>query len=214
MPIRRAPRKNIRRRRNPRASERKIRQVVKSELKKEIESKFYDYSVSSTISTALTAINPLTSFARGTGPSNYIGMKVKPVFLTIRGTLTGSDATNFVRMVVIQDKSVSGTPNVSTIFQNTTYPWISPFNVDYIDAYNVLADRFIQFRTFESAAGTFSGTTKYFKIKIPGKKLRQITYTNAGAADTGTLWILFISDSSLVSHPSYTFTSRFTYSDA
>lgn len=216
MPYRRRARKTYRKRRVARSGlqERKIRKVVKAELKKEIESKFFDSSVNSTLSTTASAIPPLSGFSRGTGVSNFIGMKVKPIYLTIRGTLQGSDNTNYVRILVIQDKAVSGTPNTSTIFQNTSYPWLSPLNVDYIDSYTVLADRLYSFRTFESAAGTFTGTVRPFKIKISGKKMRQITYTAAGSADSGQLWIIAVSDSALPSHPGYVMLTRFTYTDA
>lgn len=194
--------------------ERKIRKVVKSELKKEIETKFYDFNSSASISNLVSTYSPLTSFTRGTGPSNYVGMKIKPKYFTIRGTLTGSDNTNYVRVLVIQDKAVSGTPNTSTIFQNTSYPWLSPLNVDYIDSYRVLTDRLYQFRTFESSAGSFSSTVRPFKIKIPGSKMRQITYTQGGSPDAGQLWVVMVSDSSLPSHPSFVIVSRLTFSDA
>jgi len=213
MPYQRRPRKNVRR--APRKNDKHIRQVVKKELKKEIESKYFDYSLSSTIaSTSVTNFQPLHGFARGTGPNGYVGSKIKPAYLMVRANFAAGDGTNIVRALVIQDKAVSGTPALATIFSNTTSPHLSPLNPDYIDSYIVLADKTFTLSVHETSAGTFSSQPRLMKFKIPGKRLRQVSYTAAGAADTGAIWIVLVSDSLAVLHPAFTMVSRLTYTDA
>lgn len=214
MPYQRRPRKYVRRQ-PVRKNDKHIRQVVKKELKKEIESKYFDYNANTTVSsTAVINYQPLTGITRGTGVSSFIGSKIRPTYLMIRGVAAAGDGTNILRMLVIQDKAVSGTPALGTIFQNTTYPWLSPLNADFIDSYTVLADKTMVLNVHETAAGTFSSEPRLFKFKIPGKKLRQIAYTASGVVDVGTIWVVTISDSSAPLHPGWTMASRLTFTDA
>lgn len=213
MPYKKSYRKKTYRKKQP-ASDKRIKKVVKKELAKEIEAKFFDRQMSGYAEQPLlTTANPLQGIVRGTGRSEFIGSKIRPTGLSVRGQVIAGDSPgNMLRLVIIQDKTTSGTPLVGTLFSNLTYPWISPFNADFRDTYNILHDK--TFLLSNDGATSAGFLPRNFKVFIPGKKLRQITYTGAGAIDSGTIWMCWISDSSAAVHPTYIAVSRLTYRDA
>jgi len=200
-------------RRKP-VADKRIRRVVKKELNKEIETKFFDRQMSGYAELAvLTAANPLQGIVRGSGRSEFIGSKIKPTSLSIKGQVIAGDSPgNMLRLVIIQDKTTSGTPTAGTLFSNLTYPWVSPFNADYRDTYTVLYDK-TWLLTNDGVTST-GFLPRSFKVFIPAKKMRQIGYTGAGAIDSGTIWMCWISDSSAAVHPTYIAVSRLSYKDA
>lgn len=206
-------RKRAPRRAPSKQTDKRIRKVVKSELKKEIEMKYFDYQSTGNFGNTLVATHPLTGFVRGTGTSNFIGSSIKIHKIEIRGQLLGVDTGyNVARMVIIQDGPVSGTPTTSTMFQNTTYPWYSPFQADYMDTYRVLKDK--TWVLGNDGVTTSSYIPRQFKFTIKGKSLRQVKFSSAGSYDAGAIWINFVSDSVVAANPTWIYTSRVWYTDA
>lgn len=192
-----------------------VRKVVKAELYKQIETKYWDGAIeTNTLSSSglayylLSDPNPVTTISQGANGDNYVGNKMKPTHITIRGRLTAADSYNVCRFVVLQVKGVF-VPTGSSIFQNT-YALSAPLlslNRDYNDRYRVLADRMI---TVDA-----TDTSKQFKIMIPGKRLYPVSFSDAnGTAENGGLYIVMVSDSSAVSHPSFGLAWRVFYKDA
>lgn len=194
-----------------------IRRVVKQELKKEIEVKFFDrVSTGNCDSLSLTAVSPCQGLIRGTGPNNYVGNKIQPrgLWLNIQ-TICADPPGNMWRIVIIQDKTTAGIPNMGTLFSSlgVGYPWLAPFNVDFRDTYNVLYDK-RHLLTNDGASST-GFLPKVSKIYIPGSKMRSMSFTTvAGSFDAGSLWICMVSDSTVTPNPTFTLLSRFTFTDA
>lgn len=211
-------RKNYRKRMPSKPQEKRIRKVVKSELKKEIEHKWYDrWSTGNADNSALAIASPMTGFVRGTGVSNYIGSSIRPTSLEIRGQLLATDApANIMRMTIIQDRTTSaGGPTLGTLY-NTALgapPIFAPFNKDFSDTYTLIKDKI--FLLTNDGAGASNFLPRNFRIFISGKKLRNLKFTvAAGTADSGAIWICFVSDSSVAAHPTWNMTTRLNYTDA
>lgn len=215
MPYARRNRKRTYRRPAPK-SEKRIRTVVKSELKKEIELKWYDrLSTGSEGSTALTAINPTTSMVRGTGVNNYIGSSIKPISLEIRGQLIAVDSpANTMRMIIIQDKTTTSTgPTLGTLLSSIGPPIYAPFSKDFSDTYTLIKDKVFLLRNDGSSSAAF--VPYNFRYFIKGKRLRQIKFTTStGAPDAGHIWICFVGDSAVSPHPAWGMITRLNYTDA
>lgn len=212
MPYRRTYKKRTRA--IPKTQEKRIRKVVKSELKREIEHKYYDRLSTGNAGTTLVATNPFTSFVRGTGVNNYIGSAIRVSSIEIRGQLIAADAPgNMMRMIIIQDKDTSGVPNNSTMFAEPTYPVYSPLNKDYTDTYRILKDKL--FLLTNDGVSSTNFLPKSFRYYISGKKLRQVRFTaSGGLADAGSIWIIFVSDSSVATNPTWIMNTRVNYTDA
>lgn len=197
------------------ANDQHIRQVVKKEIAREIEVKYFDRSITGNIdSTSLHASNLLNGIVRGTGTGDYIGSSIKPKSVELRGQMIAADVPgNWIRVIIIQDGSVSGTPVIGTMFQNASHPLYSPFNKNFTDTYRVLYDR-MTLCTNDGVTGN-GFLAKSFRVFISGKKLRGIKFLGAtGAVDSGTLWWCAVSDSSASAHPTFTLLSRVNYTDA
>lgn len=197
--------------------EKRIRRVVKSELKKEIEAKWFDrVSTGNADSASLAVSNPLTGFIRGASANTYIGNSIRPIGLEIRGQLIAADSPgNTMRMVIIQDKTTSAAPTLGTLFNTSlgAAPIFSPFNKDYVDTYRILKDK--TFLLTNDGAGSSNFLPRNFRIFISAKKLRKMTFTtSSGNPDSGAIWICFVSDSSVVVNPSWAMTMRLNYTDA
>lgn len=216
MPYARRNRKRVVRRKP--VQEKRIRKVVKSELKREIEHKWYDrVSTGNADNASLAVANPMTGFVRGTGVNNYIGSSIKVTSLEIRGQLIAADPPgNTMRMIITQDKTTSTTgPTLGTLL-NTTLgapAIIAPFNKDYSDTYTLIKDKV--FLLTNDGAGASNFLPRNFRIFISGKKLRQLKFTaGAGNADAGAIWVSFVSDSAVASNPTWSMTFRVNYTDA
>lgn len=189
------------------------RMEAKRVLSREVEAKYTDFGVSSqSISANPGYFAELTSnLVKGTATENeYIGTKITPKYLQIRGTIMPGDTANYVRLFLIQSKAAN-TPTVSSIWD--TYGTITaPFaflNRDYTSTYRLLASRLIK------VVDSSEIEVRPFVISVPAKKMSQVHFlTGSNAVSFGPIWLCAVSDSTAAAHPNITFFSRLTYSDA
>lgn len=204
----------------PQAKRSNVRVVARKEAKKviesQIESKNYDGSFSAAqIDNASGYVVPVTEnpfgatiITQGAGETNYIGKMITPTHLTVRGTMGLADATNFVRIMILQDRS-AGVPTIPNLLQgSSTFSVISALDRSYNDTYRVLYDKLFTLTDV-------STPVKAFKIKISGKKLARIYFNSAsGALERGGIYIAMVSDSAAVVHPTITAYWRLFFKDS
>lgn len=194
-----------------------VRRVVRKEVARQVESKSYDGRTDAAAisyngtSWALTSnASAGTSIAQGVGDFQYIGSLVRAAFLHIRGFCVLADTYNYIRLILLQVKGPgSSLPALTDILQsvgNVETPF-SSFDRDFDSQYRVLAQRLI---TLNSAIPTAK-----FDIKISGKKIRPIHFSDAaGTTAMGGLYLVAFSDSAAAAHPTVSFYHRLTYKDA
>lgn len=184
----------------PAKTKRQIRREVKSQVMKNIESKNYDSDIvwpvidwvgfGSTVTSAIT---------QGPADNQYIGNKITPTHLTVRGLLARNDITaaqplgvlNAVqmRMIIIQHRTnvVPTSSQLLQAFGSNSVP-ISPINVDHDNQFRVLIDRLWTLNYGHSQAVSF-------KVKIGMKKLQKIWFSDAvGTLERGLIRIYFFSN--------------------
>lgn len=185
-------------------------QEAKKVVRKEIEVKEHDEINATTVSTTINNTNPIQSIVRGTDANDFIGDKINPVGLYINMLAIAGDSYNTIRFLVIQDKDLVGTPALSTVFENSTYPMTSALNTNYRHQYNVLVDKTLALTT--NGGGGALPLVRRFYIK--GKRLRQVRFNSTGNCNAGQLWIIMVSDSSTATHPSVELYTRLQFTDA
>lgn len=197
-----------------------VKKVARREAKKVIdsivESKMYDgvaQGVSIDYSATGSVIDLLGTITQGTDDNQYVGRKIKPTYIQIRGLISHDQETNMVRMVVLQDKVSGVVLSGATIWQSVTNQRapLSPFERSYDDTFNVLYDKTINFGTKDG----LTDLTRWFKIKIKGNILKQVTFNDAaGTIESGGLYFCLISDSGASPHPYMDALWRIHYKDA
>lgn len=205
------PRRRQRRYRRKDAKMQRIaRQEARKVVAKKIESKVSDrssiaFAVDASASTSI--FNILSSLVRGFGETNYIGDSITPTHVRIRWACLVGDATNLLRVVLIQNKA-GGVPIGSTLFQlsGSVNTPLSPYESGYSTTYRVLFD---EFYGLDADTNYVTGD-----IRIVSSKLRQVKYDSSGNLTAGGIWLVFISDSTISSHPVGQFYSRVYFKDA
>lgn len=189
---------------------------VKKMINKDIETKYHDLSLAAqpySISLGATQIIELSIPAQGTTDLTRIGDKITIRGLDIRMHLTSSDTYNIIRCIIFQwypNTSITSAPVGSQILNDvTTYPYISPYVHDYTNQYGVLYDKMF---TLSSLADTI---TRVVKIKPRLKYCKKtINFSAAGTNGSNKLYMLLVSDSGAVTHPTANIHSRLFYDDA
>lgn len=201
--------------RRPRRKNTAVRTIARAEAKKvvarAVETKILDTSVTGQAVDfgAGYVVSMTNTMIRGIAENQYIGDAITPVGLALRCQLTRIDATQLFRVLIIQNKA-GGVPLTTTVFQSTgniTAP-LSALNVDYNNTYRVLYDKMFSMDVIRD-------TTKHVTIRIAGKRLRRLNFNDAiGTIEKAGLYMVVISDSGVVAHPTIDFRARLYYKDA
>lgn len=195
--------KGMSRSRKPRSKQQLSRQIRKEVLKL-AEPKYVQTNLASSISNS-GVILPLASIVQGDYSTDRAGNKVLPTSWSIRGNVTGSDNFNYVRLVVFQwnDDNLVTTPQITELFENTsgTGSLYSTFNRQNLGVqYRVLADKLLRV----SHNNMNPDINKSRIIKLKGYKyLKEMTFQGAAVTGFGQIYICMISDSSVLTHPSF-----------
>lgn len=218
------PQKKYYRRRYRRTKPRRkvnIRAVVNKQitkyLDKQSETKALDVVNTTTVSTSGSVITqPLPT--KGDESYNREGnqIEIKSFYLLINfywSAASTPDTHNVLRVIFFCDRLNRGQalPTVSDVIQNTTYGIISPLKRESAGRYHILLDRllYINDADHRRAVKKF-----YFKFKKP--KPQEYDEDNTGTYTqlrNEGYFLILISDSSLVDHPSVDYYIRMLYKD-
>lgn len=208
-----------------------VKAVVKSELKKNIETKLFDCRLeSSSITSTGSALRLLHDYyttnniVQGTGDDDYIGTSIKPVGISIKLALeatTGSGYDYFNKFSVIVWQNI-GLFNpvgntLQNVYQDTGYNEspLSPLDRQYNNRFRVLYRKEFVVGGMTTSIATGLPFLRLVKIHIPAKKLRNVKFTDSlGNVEKGDLWLGIISDSGALLHPSVHGAWRVYYQDA
>lgn len=208
-PIRRRRQKGGYVKRVARAEARKA--ISRSEETKEFDDQVGSVGVNYTGTTWNLLYNSVGAAAitQGVASNQYIGTSITPVFLQIRLNVTAADATNLMRIVIVQ---AIGTfvPTTTLVFQSVTNVRapLSPYDHDHNSGYRVLHSKIIEL-------DTTTNVQRVYSIFLKKHKMRKITFSDgAGTIETGGIYLLAISDSAAVADPAIQIYSRLSYKDA
>lgn len=191
-----------------------IKSYVSGILKKNIELKHSSASLNTTASTTATLTQITSSIAVGTGDTSArIGDRYLLKNMVIGFNVGLADATNIIRCVLFQWNEAS-TPD-SSVFEDTATGGalgmtMGSFSRDKQQA-GVL--KIIKDWHFTLNSGNPSIYTGQKKIDLKSCKPVQM-YGGSATNGKGTLWLIYVSDSAAVSHPSFQSHWTINYTDA
>jgi len=154
----------------------------------------------------------VTPVPQGNTEITRVGNEVEARSFHLKYTVKAADTTQQIRVLVVQYKADNNSAPFSgaELFYNGpsgVVDWNSEQNEDYKQQYKILYDRlhnlYLTNDTFQQSVSTF--------ITIPSKKV----HFNLGAT-TGEnhIYIAYISDSAVATHPTLTYSTKFVYTDA
>lgn len=195
--------------------------VARSEARKEVRKDkdwlFTDVSGSGGVSSSGTFVNLLSSANRGlAGLNGYSGNTINPSGLRVKYYWSTDQAYNSVRVLLFQWFDAT-TPALSGIVQSTTagQATISPMMTTNLQYIKVLYDGHHMLAPSAADGGSILGQgVASADIYIPGKRLKQIKFNSTtNVVQDGCLYMLLLSDDSVVSFPQCTYYSRLTFTD-
>lgn len=208
-PKRRYSRRRYSARRGRRTTRFLTKATFKRWQKKNIELKYYDYELDSTVdysgSVFATSLVP-----QGDGDTTRDGDKICCKALKIHGIIAAADTWNYVRLIVFVWKpSAVANPSTGQILVDTgAADAPQSFYVhDYRKNFTVLWDK--TFRVAVSQPNLTIGFKKYIRLKD-----LNINFITAGTSGQNHIYVMAISDSSAVSHPTVLYKSRLMFTDA
>lgn len=154
------------------------------------ELKYYSSNLTAmgfgTVSTAGTAVAISNLIGRGTDRFNRIGSKIAITSVWMKVKYTGSDDTNAIRMLIFKDRMVG----------LTTYPSVNSFaDIDKMIVYKDILQT-----TNNQISGT--GVQQYRTIGVKFKRPLVISYSSGTDTAVDPLMLYFVSDSTVINHPS------------
>lgn len=154
------------------------------------------------------------------GQSQRLANEITIKSIQFNYTLYQGDDSNVVRMIIFQwmQQDISNFPIVGDIVMGTggTAPWLEPRNYQNKANYKILYDHT---HNLSAAAGNNSVITRHVQLagKLKLKNLKASDNNTNGFGATlikGNIYYMFVSDSSVVSHPSITMKVRLLFTDA
>lgn len=195
--------------------------VARSEARKEVRKNqdwlFTDVSGSGGVSSSGTFVNLLSSANRGlSGLNGYSGNTINPSGLRVKYYWSTDQSYNSVRVLLFQWFDAT-TPALSGIVQSTTagQATISPMMTTNLQYIKVLYDGHHMLAPSAADGGSVLGQgVASADIYIPGKRLKQIKFNSTtNVVQDGCLYMLLLSDDSVLSFPQCTYYSRLTFTD-
>lgn len=186
---------------------------VKLIVGRDVEKKFFDKNMPGNAPTGSGLIvGSVINIAQGNNDTGRIGDKITLKQMKIRTTITGADATNFVRLIWFQWTPLNSVqaPSLSTLMQDPI-TWNSPLNESNgaANLYRVISDKIYSCSLSGSTAAR-SFTTVLYGRKIPRK---QIEYQPSQATGYNQIYCAMYSDSTATAHPTVSVYMRTMYTD-
>lgn len=177
-------------------------------LRSKTETKYWDDSESAVACTDIGAIYNLTEITQGDSDSSRDGDSVTAMSYQIRFSATVGDNDNIVRLVVFQWHDLNSLPSVGQIlpYTSSSLAVYAPYRHDTKPMFKILADKVLILDSDDPIA--------YGKIFISKGFNRKIQFnTPSGSTIHNGLYLLAVSNSGVVTHPSISYVSRCRYKD-
>lgn len=165
------------------------------------EKKYFDYvALPGGIQNTGAIYTPTSLITRGTTSLNRLGKEIQISSFFIRFQLVHGDISNSMRCIFfIWNRS--GVPVVADILQDIiSNPYMSALNRDNGDFMHVIYDKTVDIGQYQNPQVTHKFYHKF--------KNHRAQWNEADTADRGNIFMLFISDSGAIAHPTVAFNVR------
>lgn len=155
------------------------------------------------------SVNDLSVISQGDGGTSRDGDSLYLLSCRAKITFELGDTTNLCRCIIFQSHQ-NTTPVPSDIidgtYVGTTEAPLASYNSTQKRMFSVLYDKTVALHTYKPIVEYDTG---YLKIKR-----RKVKFNLASTAGQNKIWLLFITDSGAVAHPTCTILGRTTFSDS
>lgn len=187
-----------------------VRKTVKRVLHNEEEEKYAIVHASYSVSTA-AGVYSLSNTSQGASGGAHIGDECRLRSIEFRWNAIVGDTYNIIRCIIFVWKpnmALTGTPADLDILKTVTPPnqLTSCYEEDGEDMYRILYDKNIVLVTGGDNQAASGVVTRKLNLKQD--------YTTGSSNTSNNIFVLLISDSGAVAHPTFNFTSRIAFTDA
>lgn len=201
---------NTKRRRLSIAQSIEVKKEVNKQLARKADYKQCSFNIVPTsVSTTGSSYNLFQNMTRGDAATNeYEGSTTQVKNIRVRGQVARADSTQAMRLLIVQMLDTTS-PTASTILPAATTV-VAPYSRrNWVNrtTYKILRDMLINLCTDQES--------ETFDIYIPGFKIRKQWWNDsvANVPTTGGIYLICVSDSSAIAHPTLVFESEIIYSD-
>lgn len=194
-----------------------VRQIITKEMEEEVEKKCYDTAWNGQPASLTPYLNDISDMGQGTGYDNRIGNTITVQSIQYRFVATIGDATNFMRLVLFQWKSdaqIAPTWDAIMQFQTAGVPigikdCLSPYLVS-----NGVSTEFKIIKDIRFLLDT-DNPQQIIEGYIDKNFIKNVHYSDSSSFfGTNHLFMMLVSDSGAVSHPTLDGFIRLRYTDA
>lgn len=185
-----------------------VKTLISKQISKRAEKKYFNGSYSLSSYDHNGTIRELTPIPQGDTDVTRDGDSLYLRSMRVNGELVLGDTTNIVRVIVFQwletDTPVPANILSSTYVGTSNAP-LAPYHHDSRRLFRILYDR-----KFVLNANRPNALYDTGYLRIPKRK---VSYIAGGTTGSNKLWVLLISDSGAVVHPTISVLSRATFND-
>jgi len=197
--------KNWKKKRNYKKKNYKKKSAVQKQIDKNLDFKYLLTAVSAqTVSTSIGS-TLLTSIAQGDTSSNRTGNNIDVRSIQIQGYVTYADTTNILRIFLVQEMQYNVISTLSSMFLNPS-DVTGIRDAEYMKMFKVHKE----WKFYLTSQNKPQANITYYKrcdIKLK---------YNGSAGSNGIinrLWLVYISDSGTVTHPTINATVKVSFTD-
>lgn len=180
---------------------------VKRYIRKGQELKHKDHDADTTASTTPTFVS-LTAFSAGTSDNQRVGSAVQPIGLDVVLQMLESDNTNVFRVILFQWLGDDGdNPPTQADLLATTGDVISQRQYHRRKQYRLISDQVY------SSSNTGNSNQIIVRKKYKLQNFKQCRYDGTTTDGNNMIYMMFMSDSAAVTHPTFNYRCRLYYTD-
>lgn len=180
------------------AQRKQVVSITKNVVSRKIEKANHLFTTSGVASNA-GAMNALLDITQGTGDGQRLKHQITLKSVHLNMLYTHADPTNVIRVIVFQyfDRAFPTLADILQLGTGATANYLSPFNFDNSKAFRVLYD---STKLMNDVDRRQVHINKYIKLS---KARKDVEFDGSTSAGTNRLYMLTMSDSTAISHPTY-----------
>ena len=189
-----------------------VKKYINKRLRKVGELKHAVITVLNTTTSATTAFYQLTPPAVGNTDITRVGDVYKMESLDIGFNFSSADATNVIRVIIFA-WGQTDTPTSALVFEDTSVNPVSELTGG-LNRDSINSGRMVLIKEFHITLNGVARPNHYFRFKKSLRSLKSV-HMSGGSATVGrnTLYMAYISDSSVVTHPAIQFAGVVDFRD-
>lgn len=197
------------------------KRYVKSQLNKNLETKYHDHEVASIAVISAGTISSVSAMGRGTAPNQRVGDRISVTSLSFRLGVIRADTYNYVRCIFFQwnSDSTNDPPSLDEVLDPDSGLGVGvlvPFRNYKNDSIRqkklrIIYDKLVRMDQI------YQDTEMFVRKRITFKRPIQIVFNEDNPAlltGYGKIFLLLVSDSNVTTHPVSLGLTRITYKDA